>query len=736
MLSDRGTAAFFFFLFFSLVLLSCPVFAFILLVAAVPALFVPKLRQNAALLLVVGGLIFTSFSIRSFQEHRLENLIGTPVTVSGILHDIHKEDRFISGTLLFATLKNYRDKRLALPGTIRFTVSGTSPLPGMIPGSIVSVTGKLRKHRVYRNTGTDRTWFYLSRHRLFSVSVPDHRMIKADPGLLSAILKKVNPFTSLNVSPLNRRILRGMIAGDRNALPDAFTDKVRDLGIYHLFVVSGFHFGILFSIAYLLLFLLPIRPRARKWLALALVTLMLPVTGFSPSGLRAWLMIFVFLLFRAREIDVTPSDAVGMAGLLLLVWNPFHVGDPGFLLSFLVAGAIVSVIDAGDKWWQVWLKIPIVAFLAASPVLFLFFHRLAPLSILVNLLVTPLVIVIFYLFFFTAFGLPFAPVLNRAVSLLTALTDRVSPHVLTVWAPLPLVMLLFAAAGTAILLRNKRRGFGILASVFAITLFVSIVWRPSPECLRIPDTGQSQAVLLQTHGKNYLFDAAGLWESRLALVPWLQAIGIRKIDAVFLSHFDSDHAGGLAGVADSFPVGQVYAPYLDGHSFTFNRDFSALARHNIPLRLLSAIRTPKLRFPGILIRVLHPESVIRGSAPTNACSLVLKVKTGITSVLFPGDLDGEALLKLIPRLSHADILLAPHHGSRHAAISGLEKAVSPRFVIVCCGRHNRFHFPSPGFLRLFRDIPVLTTAARGEITIKLTNSRGKDCGKKYGVEKE
>ncbi len=727
MLSDRGTAAFLISLLFSLFLIHDPVFAVLLMIAAVPALFVPKLKQNAVLFFFIAGLISLSFFIRTLQEHRLTHLSDTPVTASGILHDIRIEDHFTSGTLLFAELKNYRGKRLTIPRTLRFTISGNSRrLSELKSGFFVTVTGKLRKHRVYRNTGTDRTWFYISRHRLFSISVPDERMITGVPTFFSQVLHKLNPF-NIRVSPLNQRILRGMIAGDRNALPDAFVDKVRDLGIYHLFVVSGFHFGILFSAVYLLLFLLPVRPRTRKWAALILVTLMLPVTGFSPSGLRAWLMIFIFLLFRAREIAVTPSDSVGIAGLILLIWNPYQVADPGFLLSFLVTAAIIAAIAAGDRWWQVWLKIPVAAFLAASPVLFLFFHRLSPVSIFVNLCVTPLVIIIFYLFFLTVIGLPLAPLLDRAVSLLTTVTDRILPHTLTVWAPSSLIVLLFAAVGLALILRNKRRSFGILAFVLVIALIVSVSWRPSPECIRIPDTGQSQAVLFQTHGRNYLFDTAGEWESRLALIPWLQAIGIRRIDVVFLSHFDSDHAGGLAAVADSFPVGKVYAPYLDGHSFTFNRDFSALARNNIPLFLLSRLKTPELQFSGIRLYVLHPDYAIRGKGRTNSRSLVMKVEADNTSVLFPGDLDREELAKLIPGLSHADILLAPHHGSRYAAVPGLKKAVSPDLVIVCCGRHNRFHFPSRTFLYLFSDVPVLTTATCGEITVNLKNIGEKNC---------
>ncbi|NOY22519.1 MAG: hypothetical protein GXO70_03260, partial [Acidobacteria bacterium] len=154
MLSDRGTAVFLFFLFFSLFLIGNPVFIFILLIAVFPALFVPKMRQNAILLLFIGALIIGSFSIRTLQTQHLSNLVGSPVIASGILHDIRREDRFSSGTLLFATLRSYRGQLLTLPRTLRFTLSGTALPSGLTPGSTVTVTGRLRKHQVYRNTGT------------------------------------------------------------------------------------------------------------------------------------------------------------------------------------------------------------------------------------------------------------------------------------------------------------------------------------------------------------------------------------------------------------------------------------------------------------------------------------------------------------------------------------------------------------------------------------------------------
>ena len=104
---------------------------------------------------------------------------------------------------------------------------------------------------------------------------------------------------------------------------------------------------------------------------------------------------------------------------------------------------------------------------------------------------------------------------------------------------------------------------------------------------------------------------------------------------------------------------------------------------------------------GVTIEVLHPLNGPERSAfpelGENDNSLVLRLTYGQTHVLLPGDVekDGEALLLSRGADVSADILKAPHHGSRTSSTTDFIRAVHPKYVVFCVGLRNQFGFPAP-----------------------------------------
>ena len=137
------------------------------------------------------------------------------------------------------------------------------------------------------------------------------------------------------------------------------------------------------------------------------------------------------------------------------------------------------------------------------------------------------------------------------------------------------------------------------------------------------------------------------------------------------------------------------------------------------ISLVSRATTERFRLNGVDVRVVHPAAIRPPDRFSNRRSLGLELTVHDVRVTLLGDLDGIALREVCNQLENADILLAPHHASRHAAVPQLEKAVTPRLVIVACGRNNRFGFPSEAFLHLFRDTEIRTTAECGLIRVDL-----------------
>ncbi len=106
----------------------------------------------------------------------------------------------------------------------------------------------------------------------------------------------------------------------------------------------------------------------------------------------------------------------------------------------------------------------------------------------------------------------------------------------------------------------------------------------------------------------------------------------------------------------------------------------------------------------------------------NNNSLVIKVKFGSKSFLFPGDIMAEAEKELVvisgDDLS-SNVLIAPHHGSKTSNSESFIDLVNPEIVIFSTGWKNRYRFPHQSVLKRYKDrgCRILRTDSHGAVTI-------------------
>jgi competence protein ComEC len=260
------------------------------------------------------------------------------------------------------------------------------------------------------------------------------------------------------------------------------------------------------------------------------------------------------------------------------------------------------------------------------------------------------------------------------------------------------------------------------AAVLALQTIVTVcdfsVPAPRETTLTFLDVGQGDSTLVELpDGKRILIDGGGAAAGRFlnlrdestfsvgenVVSPFLFSKGIRKLDALVLTHAHNDHIDGLLDVIENFEVGELWLgrnPMVPPYRELLARAMS----RQIPMRWLS--RGDEVHTDRGAITVLHPPKDWRvKKAAQNDDSLVLLLDTGSVRALLTGDIE-----RNIDAPATVDVLKVSHHGSR-----GVKLQASAPVKVISVGANNPFGHPHPSTL------PALRTDQLGAITVILTH---------------
>jgi competence protein ComEC len=172
----------------------------------------------------------------------------------------------------------------------------------------------------------------------------------------------------------------------------------------------------------------------------------------------------------------------------------------------------------------------------------------------------------------------------------------------------------------------------------------------------------------------------------LAVRPIAAVLWSRKIthlDAILISHADTDHYNAVPGLLERFTAGVVYvSPVMFRDStpaLEALRD--AITSAGVPLRELDA--TQRLDGgDGVELEILHPHAQgVNGS--DNANSIVLRVGYQGRNILLPGDLESPGLEDVMAEMPlDCDLVMAPHHGSTRSDPRGFSAWTTPEHVVI------------------------------------------------------
>ena len=519
----------------------------------------------------------------------------------------------------------------------------------------------------------------------------------------------------LDAFPETAGLLRALMLGYREELPEAHQRVFSRTGMLHIFAVSGLHVGVMAALAIGLLQALGL-PRYRWILVLAPLLLFYTVlTGMKPSAVRACVMALSFwsasLVWRRPD----PPSSLALAGICLLLWDPLQLVSPGFLLSFVVVTGLIVLgpplhgwmlgrvapdrfglqlrdstqrrLDSRLRYAVALASTSVIAWSCSAPLTASVFNLFSPVAVLGNLAVVPMAFIMVLtgcLSLLTGglFGW-MAEVFNHANRLFFSAVlawiewmDRIpGGHA---WVPAPHWGMIGLWFSGLVVLRTVRRNALRLAAwgVLGILLLSRFgTWGGVAREAHILNLEEDLAMLwLEKPGEGVLLaDVRSPWSAR-DVTRHMQRLGVDRLRVV-ISLRGGSTAKLLPALQESFEVAEWWTPDW--------RELLALEEASVRKRLLSGGEWGFLP-GGTQWEVLVPTDALR---PEGRGGLVVRLGREGTSMLVAavgGFEVKDAMLASVRVAGAQTVVIAP------GAMEGMMTArwlawADPERVVLCAG---------------------------------------------------
>ncbi len=578
--------------------------------------------------------------------------------------------------------------------------------------------------------------------------------------------------------PERAALISGLLFGSRGDLPQQVEEDFRLAGIYHLLAVSGSNVAFV-ALPCLGLFLrLGLGRPVSALLTCLVVVFFIFLTGATASVTRAGIMAVLALLAQALGRRNDSWNALGAAGLGIMILNPLQLYDAGFQLSFGATAGILALVRPVEGWFErgwlgrvpSWICTPLAVTLAAQlavlPISLYYFAGVSVVSLAANLVVIPVVGAVVYAGSVAALVGVVWPALAVPLIWISDLLLLVLESSAALLARFPGAYLYFPSPSSWLVAGYYLAlgwAFGMIRvgwlpwvrqwrpvhwAIAALIFGVAAVWSwaqaDPPGTLETVflDVGQGDAIFMRfPDGRTLLVDGGGRPDGldggdydpgERVITPFLRRRGITRIDHLVLTHPHGDHVGGLEAVLKDFRVGRVWYGGTEFHGPQYQRWLALLARETARGRLAWQIpRAGERMLAGkdLTARFLHPEAEpLAGTrSDENNSSLVLRVDYRGVSFLLTGDIEAEGERALLAGRAGdlpATVLKVAHHGSNYSSSGEFLDQVGPALAVIQVGR-NSFGHPGPETLERLkgRGILVYRNDLHGAVTVK-TDGRG------------
>ena len=213
------------------------------------------------------------------------------------------------------------------------------------------------------------------------------------------------------------------------------------------------------------------------------------------------------------------------------------------------------------------------------------------------------------------------------------------------------------------------------------------------------------------------------------LLPYILDRGYKKIDLMFVSHFDQDHIGGLFKILEELKVEKVCISKQEEDSENYQKFLNIVKEKNIQV-LVVKIGDKIVLDNNLYFNVLWPKDKQIEENKLNNNAIVMKLNYNNFSMLFTGDIEKKAEKEILEtyknsKILESDILKVAHHGSKTSTTDEFLNKVKPKIALIGVGKDNMFNHPSNTTIEKLEkmNIKIYRTDLNAEISI-CVNDKG------------
>ena len=517
---------------------------------------------------------------------------------------------------------------------------------------------------------------------------------------------------SLNSS---RKYVTTFILG-KNQLDSMFKYQLQNLGISHLFAISGMHISLLCGGLLWLLKRLSLKEGYRYFFMILFLLLFFYLTNYTPSLLRSGIFTIFLSLNKYFYFHIKGVNLLLFSLTFILWFYPSYLFSPALQFSFTTSFYLVLCQDKlkeGNYFTRL-LKTSFISYFASLPIVLYYSGSSNILAIFYNLLFVPIVSFILFPLCLLTFCFPILdPICTLVIHLFEQLVHLCSriPIGEIIIGRIPFWMIFLYFVFLILALSHKKKYFLfsfllLLGKYFYVdsSVYVLMIDINQGDCFLFHDGREN--ILLDTGGNSFSKNPIGLYKT----LPLLKKLGIKKLDHMILSHGDDDHLGDALFLLKNYPVKNVWINQGSinqkekqlvnwYHAKIVNQDFILKTKHMMWQQLNKAF------------------------ADENDSSLVFLISSFSKFLLFMGDasIKTEEYLLSTYSLPKIDILKLGHHGSKTSTSSNLLEKISPKLALISAGLNNRFSHPHQEVLSRLKEynIPYFLTSEVGSVKINL-----------------